>query len=542
MPVLYDAFGREVQVKAKPETREIAVTTIRDRWSTYPSSGLTPVKLAAIFKEADQGDVYRQAELFEEMEEKDPHLAAEFGTRKNAVLGLDYDVQPFSDSAEDKKISDFVSDAIFGLEDLETALLDMLDAIPKGYSLTEIMWGIDASRVVIEDLCWVHAKRAVFYERGNDQWAKSFEVPRITTQAEPIYGEIMPPFKLLYHRYKARSGYDTRAGLLRVCAWMYLFKNYAIKDWAAFAEVFGMPLRIGKYDPGASSDDKEALVAAVQSLGSDAAGIISKNTEIQFVETTKGASTDNVYQALAEFANSEMSKAILGQTATSTPTPGSLGNQDAQDRVRHDLVRADAEALSRTVRFQLIRPLVGYNFGWDKQLPWFKIFHEPPEDLQAASTVLVNISKLGFPITAEYVSDRFKIPLPGPKDQVLQAPAGPGGFGGPLPLKRLVAKSLDPEPAERAAEGPKNAPDDPQSPGDTLTRLGDKALALADFGPFLDPVVKLLDESTDLVDFQSRLADAFKGMDISELGTLIQKSMILAELAGRFDALPKERQ
>lgn len=58
--------------KSKPDTREIAVATVRDKYSSYPSNGLTPERLARILKEADQGDIYRQAELFEEIEEKRP--------------------------------------------------------------------------------------------------------------------------------------------------------------------------------------------------------------------------------------------------------------------------------------------------------------------------------------------------------------------------------------------------------------------------------------------------------------------------------------
>ena len=93
-----------------------------------------------------------------------------------------------------------------------------------------------------------------------------------------------PPFKLIYHRAAARSGHDTRNGVLRVCAYMYLFKNYALKDWVAFNEIFGMPLRLGKYEPSATPADREALRQAITALGSDAAGIISKSTEIEFVE------------------------------------------------------------------------------------------------------------------------------------------------------------------------------------------------------------------------------------------------------------------
>lgn len=53
----------------RPDTREVAVAQVTDKYSDYPSNGLTPVRLAEIFKEADAGDILRQAELFEEMEE-----------------------------------------------------------------------------------------------------------------------------------------------------------------------------------------------------------------------------------------------------------------------------------------------------------------------------------------------------------------------------------------------------------------------------------------------------------------------------------------
>jgi len=83
----------------------------------------------------------------------------------------------------------------------------------------------------------------------------------------------------------------TRAGMVCVCAWMYLFKNYAVKDWMGFAEVYGMPLRVGKYASGASRSDGEALIRAVRSLGSDAAGIISKFTEIKLIFIVHGRVT-----------------------------------------------------------------------------------------------------------------------------------------------------------------------------------------------------------------------------------------------------------
>jgi phage gp29-like protein len=524
MVMLYDQFGREIRVEKKPEMREVAVAAVRDRWSTYPSQGLTPQKLTTLFKQADGGDIYRQAELFEEMEEKDTHLFSQLQTRKNAVLGLEYEVSPYSESAEDKKIAEFVNDAISGMNDFDDALLDLLDAVGKGYSMSEIMWSTDNNRAVVEGLRWIHAKKAVFYDLTANAWEKTFEMPRVVTEAEPFKGEIMPPFKMIYHRYKARSGYDTRAGVLRVCAWMYLFKNYAIKDWVAFMEVFGMPIRLGKYDAGASQSDKDALIAAISSLGSDAAGIISKNTEIEFVETMKGQSKENPFSVLANFADAQMSKAILGQTLTTQEgKSGSYSLGQVHDLVRHDLVKADCEALGKTLRFQMVRPLVGYNFGWDKPLPKFKFKFEPPEDLKSLSEVYKNLSEINYPLTVEHVSERFKIPAPKKGDTVLAPKTSPMA----LKHSRVVAKAGRFSNEQENIEG--------------LVEASQKKAAQALSGLTV-PIKAMIAKANSLEEIRDRIIASYSDMNPSALEDLLARAMFAAELYGRAAVAEKMRK
>jgi phage gp29-like protein len=38
-------------------------------------------------------------------------------------------------------------------------------------------------------------------------------------------------------------------------------------------------------------------------------------------------------------------------------------------QVRRDIVQSDADSLAATLQRQLVRPLVGFNFGWDCRLP-----------------------------------------------------------------------------------------------------------------------------------------------------------------------------
>lgn len=511
---ILDLNGKPIRSsKKRPITDEIAVVTIRDRWSSYPSEGLTPEKLARIFKEADAGDVYRQMELFEEIEEKDCHLFAELQKRKQAVLSLDYEVIPYSESRIDKKAAQLVQDAL-EFEGFEDAILDILDAIGKGYSVCEIMWSILDSQAKVNRLKWVHQKRFTFgdFPQGNPD-----EI-RLLTEGEPVRGIELPPDKFIVHKYKARSGHPSRAGVIRVCTWMYLFKNYNIKDWVTFAEVYGMPLRLGKYDAHTSPEDKEKLIQAVVQLGTDAAGIISKDTEIEFVQAVKSA--DNIYEALANFCNREMSKAILGQTLTAeVGDKGSYAASQTHNEVRKDLLKADTKALAETLRKDLFRPLVRFNIGDEPKLPWLKFDLSEPEDQEKTARVYsILIGECGLPVSSKHVYEKFAIPEPEEGEEILASPRI-GGLGG-LGFKALKGTPSYPNPQREV---------------DSLADKG-REMVITVMERLLEPLVGLFASGADLEEIRDRLPEIFSDMDTVELEELIGRVMFIADLYGRWIA------
>ena len=561
MTIIYDAYGEPYTPAKRPETREIAVTTIRDRWGTYPSSGLTPERLAAIFKEADVGDVYRQSELFEEMEEKDTHLFSVFQTRKLAVSGCDFKVFPYSDSPEDKKISEFVTEAISWIENWDEALLDMLDAISKGFSVSEIIWEISDGKVWVRELKWRHQKRFTFYDPE-----RVMEFPRLLTQESLVLGEDLIPNKFIVHKYRARSGTTSRSGVLRTCAWMYLFKNCSIKDWVIFAEVYGMPLRLGKYDPAASKEDREVLIQAVQSLGTDAAGVISSNTAIEFVESVKNAQ-GSVYDLLVNLCNGEMSKAVVGQTLTTeVGTTGSLAAGQVHNEVRKDILEADGKTLAKTLRMQLIRPLVGFNFGWDKNLPLVKAQFAQKEDLVNAATVYKTLVDAGFDgIAKKHMHEKFNIPQPNKDDEILQPqrkeifeyhlrfglikvnevrerlglPPLPGKEG-----ERLVEESIPtgmsggyPQPGAQGFSMKQfvGKQEGGGADKDALDLYIEKATSEADgiIEDMVVPIRELVSKAKSLEEIRDGLIDLYPDINTVDMGNLMQYAFTVAELKGR---------
>lgn len=373
-----------------------------DKFSTYPSNGLTPKKLARIFREADQGDILSQMELFEEMEEKDPHLFSQLQTRKNAVTGLDYEIIAASDSEKDKEIAEFVKRQIENIESFEEDLTDLMDAIGKGIAFLEIVWDFTQEGFIIKKLKHIHQKH-FFWDQE--------DCLKIRTK-ENYSGESIAPNKFIIHQYKARSGHPSRAGVLRVCAWMYLFKNYDIKDWVSFCEVYGIPLRLGTYPRDANQNEKDALMQALISLGTDAAGIIPEGADIKIIESNKQSSSD-LYERLARFCDEQISKAILGQTLTSDSGGGSYAQSKTHNEVRHDLTLADCKAIASTLRRDLITPLVKLNFGESASVPYIRFDCEESEELDKAVDILDKlINKVGLKVSTNYIYKKFSIPKP----------------------------------------------------------------------------------------------------------------------------------
>ena len=509
----------------RPESREVAAAQVTDKYSEYPSDGLTPVRLAEIFKEADAGDVLRQAELFEEMEEKDPHLFSQLQTRKNAVTGLDYEVIPFdSDDPRDKEIAEFVEAQLGGIEGFEDIMLDLLDAIGKGFAVSEIMWSYDEGHVVVDDIRSRHQKR-FFWDSVDDSF-------KVRTQEAPE-GIELPKNKFIVHKYKARSGHPSRAGVLRVVAWMYLFKNYTLKDWVAFCEVFGMPLRLGKYQPGASEDDKRALMQALVAIGADAAGIFPDGTAIEFVDTEKTSSTD-LYERLARYCDEQVSKAILGQTLTSDSGGGSYAQSKTHNDVRHDLTVADCKAIAATLRRDLIRPLVLYNFGEDKRIPYLRFDAEESEDLTQTATVIGTlIREAGLKVPTSYIYKKFSIPKPEGDEEVAAPPgqtAQGAGFG-PFSFKAQPGEPIALKAEDGAGHGTQECVDRLAA---AATRKSAGAFKKA-FGPVLKKIenAESLEELRDMMEDEKAVAELFGEMDVSEVEELLQKVMLYANLEGR---------
>lgn len=443
---LLDADGnpirKEVLTRRQSEPMMGGIRSIRDGLDT---AGIEPERMAQIFREANMGRTAAQYELAEQLEEKDAHYQSVLNTRKNAVVQLDFTVEAADASAEAEADAQFVRDFL-ARDELQGEVYDILDAIGKGVSFSEIIWDHSESQWDIAEIVDVPQK-----------W---FEFDLIDGRTPRLIGDNnerldLDPYKYIVHYHKAKTGLPARGGLVRPCAWMWLFKNFSFKDWAVFADAYGQPIRIGKYDAGSSAADRDVLLQAVTSIGSDLGAIIPASMSIEFIRDQGATATVDLFERFIRIADEQISKAVLGQTSTTDAMQGGgiAGNESHND-VRGDICKSDAVKLGATLNKQLIQPYVRLNRGDRKKYPCVKIGRAERVDGTTESQVISTLVNAGARISQKKVLERLNIPMAESDDDVLRPPqaAAPAFMARQAWQTSLAAQSINEDAITQSAD------------------------------------------------------------------------------------------
>jgi phage gp29-like protein len=514
MPVL-DLYGRPMESVPEAELLErqavASLGSVRQIQSGHPADGLTPRHLASILRAAEMGDATAYLELAEQMEEKDLHYAAVLGVRKRAIRSLATQVEPGDDSEAAHEAAEMVRKTLSAAP-VKTALIDVMDALGKSYSVCEIGWEREGRNLNVAALDYVDPRWFEFdQENGRYLYLRDNDGPQ--------------PLRLnsyVIHMAKIKSGLPIRSGLARLAVWAYIFKNYTLKDWSIFCEAYGHPLRLGKYDTSATPADRQTLLKAVRQIGVDMAAVIPKSMEVEIVAAA-AAGADKLYEGNARFWDEQLSKGVLGQVATTDAIAGGHAVGKIHEEVRSDIRDADAEQLAATLQRDLAGPIVRLNFDPRHNVPVPIISFVPPEraDPDLLLKLMDKAPKLGLRIATSDVYTAFNLREPDADEEVLAVP---------------VSENVDDKKTERQAASRM----DDRSPKDSIEALVDELISDGDLQAIMnDELGELLSLLSGAVDMEQvrDILDVFA--DSSESSALLEhlsQSSLAARLAGETGA------
>lgn len=518
MTKILDQHGNPIETGVLKEPQTSRVAQLSNQYLTPMLAGLTPARLAQILKAADDGDLTAQHRLFADMEERDPHLLCEIGKRKLAVMGLDWDIVPPSNASAKEKadaewVKEVLTDAVDPLEDAELALMD---GVGHGFAPVELEWRREGRELL-----------PAFHPRPQE-W---FRLDRLRRELRLLdasaEGAPLQPFGWIMHTHgKPKTGYLGRAGLHRALVWPFIYKAYALGDFAEFLETYGLPIVLGKYYKGASPDEKASLMRAVTALGHDARAIMPTDMAIEINKVTAdGSGTPHL--AMIGWADAAQSKAILGQVLSAEAKATGMGSgvADLHNEVRHDIRNADARQIAGTITRDLIYPLLALNRGGIDSLQRCPRLVFDTGEAADIATLAEGIGKLtGAGMTTipmAWVHEKLRIPVPADGEATLGGVAKLGAGGTP---PKPAAAAL----AALAAALPTPAFTDP------VSQLTDQLATVAQPGidGMLATVRTMLDAADSLEEFQVMLAAAYPQLDDSALTTHMAQAFVVAELAG----------
>lgn len=393
------------RLRGAPQGRVVNYDPTIDSLRRQLTKNLTFRKLDTILRNGDDGDISETLELFEEIEQRDDRIRSVAGTRRRALTGLPYEIVSAAEVQKqrvDAVLADetaaYVREHLDGMKGLRRALKHLADALGTNLAVLEQIWEYG------ELTDWEPIRNS----RLTIKTQESMGV-RVITKTERTYGVAATSPKFVVHIPEPATGSPVSKAIMGPLAFLYLFKRLSISDWGVFCAIYGMPVRVGRYETGASPEEKTVLKNMLQNLGSNAWAMISRNVELIFQESS--ARGVQPFEAFVNMLNRQCSILVLGANLSSDTTggTGTFAAAEVQDRVRDDLLDNDIENEAETVREQIFGPMIDFKFpGKNAPVPYFK--RSKVADSKAMAETVKAWQDTGLEVPEEWARVKSGIP------------------------------------------------------------------------------------------------------------------------------------
>ena len=446
--ILYDHRNQPIDPALLRRHDERPSRVRSNNWDLFSRLEIEPEWVAEMLRRHERGDTRSFLLLAARMEERFPRYIAVLGQRKSEVIASPIRVTPASESDFDKQVADEVQAIVSGKGTSDAFRLwypDMLDALGKGYSIGEMIWQFVDGKDIPMEFRTMKPDTLEFDERDG-------VTPMLRVASNTF--EPLTAYKYITHTPNTRTGLPINQGMAKTVAYHYLMYVHAMKSYASYSEVFGRPILVGEHPAGASDQQIDQLLDAMEAIGTDAAVAIADGMKIKF-ERAAGAGlsgADRFWIDMVNLLGDEVAVAVVGQTMT-TADGSSNAQAQVHERRLEKLTQADAFGVSASLRKCLVRSYVDINYGFEVPAPFLFLDAERGEDLKELAEGLGPLIDRGLQVEVAEVLKRAGLPTPDSLEKGLMlvpmARAGSGRADSMSELEDATARAMT---ADRKSE------------------------------------------------------------------------------------------
>lgn len=380
-PVALRSFAPNTQVVPPPinvltenVTKQISAARTQRR---HFGRTISMDRIELALRSAYNGSMQDLTDLSRETIDTDPHLASVLNKRFGALASLPWEVVPAAgfgvDVEKARFYADVVTEQLKSMRNLRRSLLQLAWGLFDGRSALELQWtqvrqGMRGQagtvQLALDRTDWIHPRRLSFGPtrelRATDeifQYLGNFSKYGLALQDVP--------YKFVYWTPQLFGEYPEREGLSPRCLYWSFFKRFGARERMILMELFGKPWRIISVDEDAqvSDDDLANADATVDNLGAAFTARLPRGLNLEVVQP--GDTAGNVHGEVIAESDKQISKLVLGQTATTDAVSTGMNNSTAnvmQDEQLMILTR-DARELSEVIEEFITDAIVAINFG-----------------------------------------------------------------------------------------------------------------------------------------------------------------------------------
>lgn len=423
--------------------------------------------------------------------------------RVMALVGRPWIIEPVEDTAAGAAGAKTVTRVLKGFS-FDQLCRDLLQALITGWSVSELIYRVQDGLIVPVRTAQRAPRRFRFMQTATD------EMPtlRLLTRESMLVGIPVPDRKFIVHRVNADDDSPYGTGLGLQLFWPVFFKRAGIVAWNKFSDRFGTPTPWGKYPRNASAKEKGTLFDALKAFSNDGVVMTPEGTMIELLESKIGG-TVTTQQSLVEYMDDWIDTVILGTEPRAKSGGALAAASDERRSVRLDLVQADADLLSDTLKSTLIRWICELN-----GLPPCLIYRDVSEeiDLKAEAETDKLVSEMGFELSEAAARAKYgegwnkkaamSTPLPTPTSTPTQFAEANAPLTGQQAIDAAVAAVPD-APLQAALQG------------------------------LLEPLMAAIDQASSFEEALAAVEVAFPLMDGDALQQLLATAMFDAAVYGR---------
>lgn len=314
----------------------------------------------------------------------DPHLTSLMRTLKMKVVSGEFNVCN-ADGTENEELTDKLNVTWF-----REYMEHFVDSIFYGHSLIQLGGIVNDQFTDLELVNRDH----VIPEKGKVKISIGDNIDSGISFRESPYKE-----------WLIECGSKDDLGLLHKATPFVIWKKGILGAWSQYAELFGMPVRVGRTDI-ANPELKKNMESMLKNMTQSSYAVLHPDDMLEMIGD-KNSDSFNVYDKFIDKINAELSKLVLGQTGT-TDEKSFAGSANVHNDILNDMVLAIKQQIEShfekhvlpLLQYHRIFPL-GVRGKWDNET---KITVD--QQFKMVSDLLKS-----YTIPAQWINDTFSIPV-----------------------------------------------------------------------------------------------------------------------------------